>query len=70
MCLAYFVCVGDFAISIAATLSARMGIGNRIRNPSSRSSSIVQIANCRHFTIAMYSDSAVLCVECEASLSA
>ena len=62
MCLAYFVCVGDFAISMAATLSANIGIGNLIRKPSSRSNNIVQIANCKHFTIAMYSDSAVLSV--------
>jgi hypothetical protein len=60
ICRAYFVCVGDFAINIAATLSAKIGIGNRTLKFISLSSNIVQIANCKHFTIAIYSDSAVL----------
>jgi hypothetical protein len=62
MCLAYFVCPGDFAIKIAATLSARIGIGYLTLNCSSRSRSTTQIANCKHLTIAIYSLSAVFSV--------
>ena len=62
MCLAYFVCTGDFAIRIAAALSARIGIGYLTLNYNSRSSNMHHIANCIAFTIAMYSDSAVFVV--------
>jgi hypothetical protein len=56
-------CVGDFAINIAATLSAKIGIGSRALKFISLSSNIVQIANCKHFAIAIYPDSAVLRVK-------
>ena len=56
---AYLVCDGDFAIWMAAMLSAKMGIGNLTRNDSSRSIIIIQMANCSPLTSEMYSASAV-----------